>query len=110
MPTRWSQHPQRRGINGRTFAICGNDDNTMRIWHPYTGSLYGNGLTGPATAAEAIAITTINRPLVVLGHGAGTIWTWCPATAERYPETRHWQRSTQARTHAAIRSLQGCPG
>jgi hypothetical protein len=63
-----------QGGQGQAGAV-----GAIRIWGLYTGNPYGNGLTGPATAAESIAITTIDgRALVVSGHWDGTIWTWNP--------------------------------
>ncbi|GII71193.1 hypothetical protein Sme01_36690 [Sphaerisporangium melleum] len=66
-------------VKGRTVAIAGSDDSAIRIWDLATARPYGDGLTGPGTAAESIAIGQAGgRALVVSGHWDGTIWTWSP--------------------------------
>ncbi|GAA2374086.1 hypothetical protein Cme02nite_03080 [Catellatospora methionotrophica] len=61
------------------MAVCGSDDSRIRVWDLSSGQPYGTGLTGPQTAAEAIAIGDLDgRTIVVSGHWDGSIWTWRP--------------------------------
>ncbi|MBB5625901.1 WD40 repeat domain-containing protein [Sphaerisporangium krabiense] len=64
-------------LDGATVVVAGSDDAAIRVFALGSGHPYGDGLTGPETAAESIAIGRLgDRTVVVSGHWDGTLWAW----------------------------------
>jgi WD40 repeat protein len=64
--------------DGRTLAVTGSDDATVRIWDLTTGTPVGDPLTGHTNAVTAVATVVLpdGRPRAVTGSDDATVRIW----------------------------------
>ncbi|MGV9345273.1 caspase family protein [Streptomyces spiralis] len=70
-------------LNGRTVAVTGSYDHTVRVWDLTTGQPVGGPLTGHTAPVEAVACTVLNhRTVAVTGSQDHTVRIWDLTTGQ----------------------------
>ncbi|MEV4183155.1 hypothetical protein AB0J28_17155 [Streptosporangium canum] len=64
-------------VNGRSVAVTGGADNTVRVWDLATRKSLGQPMTGHTNTVEVVAVGQVNgRPVAVTGSLDGTVRVW----------------------------------
>jgi hypothetical protein len=95
-------------VDGRTIAITGGDDHTVRIWDLRDGMPIGQPLTGHTDSVTAVAVGELDgQPIAVTGSDDHTVRIW-DLTA-RAPLGRPLTGHTKPVTAVAVGDLDGQP-
>jgi WD40 repeat protein len=95
-------------MDGRSVAVTGSADGSVRVWDVATGSVVGEPLTGHTGAVNAVAVTEMDgRLLVVTGSDDRSVRVWDLATGapEAGALTGHGDRVSAV----AVANLEGRP-
>ncbi|MGV9383509.1 caspase, EACC1-associated type, partial [Nonomuraea sp. NPDC003707] len=79
-------------LNGKTIAVSGSNDRTLRVWDLATGKQLGELLTGHTGPVWAVAVGTLNgKTIAVSGSIDRTLRVWDLATGKQLgkPLTGH---------------------
>src|SRR3954447_18292290 len=76
-------------VDGRSVAVTGSDDETVRRWDLASGEPVGASLTGHGDWVNAVVTAVVHgRPVAVSGGDDGIVLRWDLATGEPLGEPR----------------------